>query len=81
MLSPEESRKNLEESNQQAFEIIHDNPWLIPAVFGTMTIPVAIAVHGFWKNRLVKKQLKIERERTKQLAIKNAEPKGPFGLH
>lgn len=49
--------------------LIAKNPWLIPTVISLEIIPVTTMLHGFWKNRQLKKQLQIEREQTKQLQL------------
>jgi len=80
MLTPEDLHKDMKQYNEEKLEIIRENPWIIPASIALTLIPAAVSIHGFWKNRLLKKQLKIERERTKQLALKNSEATGT-GLH
>lgn len=55
-------------------ELIDENPWLIPATVMLEIIPITVIAHGFWKNRQLKKQLQIERERTKQMQINRFRP-------
>ncbi|NLR09454.1 MULTISPECIES: hypothetical protein [Lactobacillaceae] len=55
-------------------DLIDENPWLIPATVMLEIIPITVVAHGFWKNRQLKKQLQIERERTKQLQINRFRP-------
>lgn len=81
MLSPEEIHQDFKEYSQAELDIIHDNPWLIPASIALCTVPLAISIHGFWKNRILNKQLKIERERTKQMALRTSDNQDSFGLH
>lgn len=57
------------EHRERFSTLIEKNPWLIPAVISLEIIPVTTMLHGFWKNRQLKKQLQIERERTKQLQL------------
>ncbi|WP_119326553.1 hypothetical protein [Companilactobacillus musae] len=76
MLTPEDINQEIKEYNEAKLEIIRQNPWLIPASIALMTIPMAVSIHGFWKNAQLKKRLKIEREKTKQLQNgKNSLPK------
>lgn len=60
--------------------LINDNPWLIPATVALEILPATAMIHGFWKNRQLKKQLQIERERTKQLRINQYRPGVPRPL-
>jgi len=69
MLSPKEARNNLKEHRGQILKTIERNSWLIPVLAVLHTIPIVLWIHGFWKNRALNKQLKIEREKTKQLAL------------
>lgn len=75
MYTPEELHEDIEKYNEGKLEIIRENPWLIPASIALTAIPLAISIHGFWKNRQLKKELKIEREKTKQLALGKPLPK------
>lgn len=59
---------------------LHDYPWLIPISVALQALPAAVMIHGFWKNRQLKKELQIERERTKQLRLEQpATPPYPGG--
>ena len=69
MLTPEELHAEMKEYNEFQMKLVQENPWLIPASIALTTIPMAICVHGFWKNRQLSKKLKIEREKTKQLVL------------
>ncbi|QMU08674.1 hypothetical protein [Levilactobacillus suantsaii] len=51
-------------------ELVQDNPWLIPTTVALELVPATLLVYGFWKNRHLKKQLLIERERTQQLRLR-----------
>lgn len=68
---PKEICEEIHKYDDESFKVIEKNPWLIPATLAWITIPTAICLHGFWKNRQLKKQLKIEREKTKQLTLTN----------
>lgn len=57
------------EHRERFSTLISENPWLIPTVISLEIIPVTTMLHGFWKNRQLKKQLQIEREKTKQLQL------------
>jgi len=69
MLTPEEFHEDMKQYNEEKLEIIRKNPWLIPASIASTVIPVTVSIHGFWKNRELQKKLKIEREKTKQMAL------------
>ncbi|CAJ1185425.1 hypothetical protein FD33_GL001200 [Companilactobacillus paralimentarius DSM 13238 = JCM 10415] len=71
MLLPKDVQEEINHYNEESFQLLHDNPWLIPAILGCMTLPAAVCIHGFWKNQQLKKQLKIEREKTRQLNLQN----------
>ncbi|MFC6181143.1 transposase [Lactiplantibacillus daowaiensis] len=73
MLTPSKFQAEISKHHDQMYALLKDNPWLIPATLSMQVIPVALGVHGFWKNRQLSKQLKIERERTKQLALQQVE--------
>lgn len=73
MLTPEDIHQDMKEMNETKLEIIRKNPWLIPASLCITMMPVVISVHGFWKNRQLSKKLKIEREKTKQMALEQAD--------
>lgn len=77
MLTPEDMQQEMKEFNETKLEILKKNPWLIPATISLTTVPLVIAIHGFWKNRQLSKKLKIEREKTKQLMLeqRNNNPK------
>ncbi|KRN02714.1 hypothetical protein FD13_GL001709 [Levilactobacillus senmaizukei DSM 21775 = NBRC 103853] len=62
------------EQRARLLTLIEENPWLIPATAALQVIPAAVLIHGYWKNRQLKKQLQIERERTKQLRLQADEP-------
>ncbi|WP_057878245.1 hypothetical protein [Levilactobacillus paucivorans] len=49
--------------------LVTENPWLIPATLFMEVLPATVIIHGYWKTRQLKKQLQIERERTKQLQL------------
>ncbi len=55
-------------------DLISDKSWIIPATVLLQVIPVTVAAHGFWKTRQLKTQLRIERERTKQMQIDRFRP-------
>ncbi|WP_204120649.1 MULTISPECIES: hypothetical protein [Levilactobacillus] len=57
------------EHRERFSTLVSENPWLIPTVISLEIIPVTTMLHGFWKNRQLKKQLQIEREKTKQLQL------------
>jgi len=69
MLTPEEFHEDMKQYNEEKLAIIRKNPWLIPASIASTAIPMAVFIHGFWKNRELQKKLKIEREKTKQMAL------------
>lgn len=78
MLTPEDINEEIKEYNETKLEIIRENPWLIPASVALMAIPMAVSIHGFWKNAQLKKRLKIEREKTKQLQMEQLPKIRPF---
>lgn len=69
MLTPEELHAEMKEYNEFQMKMVQENPWLIPATIALTTIPVAICIHDFWRNRQLSKKLKIEREKTKRLVL------------
>ncbi|HCD08396.1 transposase [Companilactobacillus crustorum] len=71
MLTPEKLHQDVKEYNDESFKLIEKNPWLIPTSVALLTFPIAVSIHGFWKNAILKKKLKIEREKTKQLKLEN----------
>ena len=71
MMTPEEVKQEMRENKEFNFELLRENPWLIPASIALTTLPLAIGIHGFWKNRQLSKKLKIEREKTKQLVLEH----------
>ncbi|WP_318766970.1 transposase [Lactiplantibacillus carotarum] len=73
MLTPKMIHNDVSAHHQQFLNILEKDPWLIPALTVVHTVPVAIAIHGWCKNRALSKQLKIEREKTKQLALQQVE--------
>ncbi|ASG79114.1 MULTISPECIES: hypothetical protein [Lactiplantibacillus] len=73
MLTPKLIHENLHEHHTQVLQLFKQNPWLIPVTTALHIVPVAIGVHGFWKSRALSKQLKIEREKTKQLALQQVD--------
>lgn len=73
MLTPKIIHNDLHEHHRQVVQLFEKTPWLIPATTLLHIVPVAIGVHGFWKSRALSKQLKIEREKTKQLALQQVE--------
>lgn len=83
MLTPEKLHQEMKAYNDASLEIVRKNPWLIPASIALTTVPLTISVYGFWKNRQLSKQLKIEREKTKQMALSKAPAKNhrPFKFH
>ncbi|WP_203641522.1 transposase [Levilactobacillus andaensis] len=62
------------EQREKFTNLVGDNPWLLPALVSLEIIPATVMIHGFWKNRQLKKQLQIERERTKQLVLEHPLP-------
>lgn len=73
MLTPKTIHRDISAHHAQVLTIVEQNPWLIPALTALHTVPIAVAVHGFWKSRALGKQLKIEREKTKQLALQQVD--------
>ncbi|RRK11393.1 transposase [Lactiplantibacillus garii] len=73
MLTPKMIHDDISTHHEQFLTILERNPWLIPTLTTLHVIPVAIAVHGLCKNRALSKQLKIEREKTKQLALQQVD--------
>ncbi|MQS76876.1 transposase [Lactobacillus halodurans] len=71
MLTPEEFKEEFDKLNEEKMAIVKGNPWVIPAASAFCAIPLAICIHGYWKNRQLKNKYKIEREKTKQLTIEN----------
>lgn len=67
MLTPKVIHEDFVRYNNESFELLQKNPWLIPATMAWVAIPAVVCMHGFWKNRQLKNQLKIEREKTKQM--------------
>lgn len=59
----------LQEHKEYFTKLVSENPWLIPATISLEIIPVSLMIHGFWKNRQLKKQVQIEKERTKQFQL------------
>ena len=76
MLTPEKIHQDVKAYHEEEMELLKKNPWLIPATMALSLVPVALGIHGFWKNRQLHNQLKIECERTKQLAIKSNDLQG-----
>jgi len=60
--------------------LIQEHPWVIPATVALQVLPATVMVHGFWKTRQLKKQLQIEREKTKQLTLNQYRPGVPRPL-
>lgn len=54
---------------QDGTAIVEVNPWLIPTTVAVATLPVAVWIASRAKTRNLKKQLQIEREKTKQLML------------
>ncbi|AKP02251.1 hypothetical protein [Companilactobacillus pabuli] len=75
MPTSEEIYQEMQKYNEKELEIIRKDPWIIPATVAWMAIPAAICIRGFWKNRQLKTQLKIEREKTKRASLRLSEPK------
>ncbi|VDG32460.1 transposase [Lactobacillus paraplantarum] [Lactiplantibacillus mudanjiangensis] len=73
MLTPQDWHHEIKEHHERAYTLVKSQPWLIPTVMIVHLIPVALTIHGFWKNRALHNQLKIEREKTKQLALAQVE--------
>lgn len=69
MLMPKQIHEDMMKYNDQSFSLLEKNPWLIPATLAWIAIPTTICIHGFWKNRQLKNQLKIEKEKTKQAKL------------
>lgn len=63
---PQVSAEEMKAHRDRFSALIAEYPWLIPATVSLEIIPVTVMIHGFWKNRQLKKQLLIEREHTKQ---------------
>ena len=81
MLTPDKIHQDIKDYNMAKLEIVKKNPWIVPAVCAWMVIPVVVSAHGFWKDRQLKKQLKIEREKTKQLALEHDKKLSHFAYH
>ncbi|WP_053083545.1 hypothetical protein [Levilactobacillus koreensis] len=62
------------EQREKFTNLVGDNPWLLPALVSLEIIPATVMIHGFWKNRQLKKQLQIEKEHTKQLMLEQHLP-------
>jgi len=62
------------EQREKFTTLVGDNPWLLPALVSLEIIPATVMIHGFWKNRQLKKQLQIEKEHTKQLMLEQPLP-------
>ncbi|KRN98642.1 hypothetical protein [Companilactobacillus kimchiensis] len=75
MLTPEDIHQDMKEYNEEKMALLRENPWLIPTSLLITTIPFAVSAYGFWRNRQLQKKLKIEREKTKQMALKQVLPK------
>lgn len=73
MLTPSDIHQEIKEQHEFQNELLRKNPWLIPSLVGLTVFPMVISIHGFWKNRQLQKQLKIEREKTKQIALQHAD--------
>ncbi|WP_047999083.1 hypothetical protein [Lactiplantibacillus herbarum] len=71
MLIPKEIRNDLKAHHNEMLKTFNQNSWIIPIITLLHIIPLAIGIHGFWKSRALNKQLKIEREKTKQLALEH----------
>ncbi len=69
----------LQEHKEYFTKLVSENPWLIPATVSLEIIPVSLMIHGFWKNRQLKKQVKIEKERTKQFQLEHLPGYRPNG--
>ncbi|MFD1418153.1 hypothetical protein [Companilactobacillus keshanensis] len=61
------------EDKANFFKLIRDEPWLVPTTVFFEMIPVSIMAYGFWKNRKLKTQLKIEHEKTIRSFIERSE--------
>ncbi|AVK62046.1 transposase [Lactobacillus sp. CBA3605] len=73
MLPSKMTRAALATHRERVFTLVNKAPWLIPVTLTIELLPFAISAHGFWKTRQLSKQLKIEREKTKQLALQQVE--------
>ena len=73
MLTPKTIHDDLHEHHTQVVQLFSKHPWLIPATTLLHIIPVVVDINGFWKSRALSKQLKIEREKTKQLALQQVD--------
>lgn len=73
MLTPQKIHQDISAHHGQVLDIFASHPWLIPTLTAMHTLPLIIAIPGFWKSRALNKQLKIEREKTKQLALQQVE--------
>jgi len=69
MLPPKAIHQAINQHHAEMNDLIQKNPWLIPATLALNIIPVAISAHGFWQARQLHLKLKIEREKTKQIAV------------
>ncbi|MFC6202746.1 transposase [Lactiplantibacillus nangangensis] len=88
MLPPKEMHEAWKLHHERVYNMAHDYPWLIPALTLLHTVPLAIAIHGFYKTHRKYLELKIEREKTKRQAldqvdkvedvVKAAHPHCPF---
>lgn len=73
MLTPKMIHNDVSTHHEQFLTILEKDPWLIPALTALHIVPVVVAAHGFYKTLALSKQLKIEREKTKQLALQQVE--------
>ncbi|MFC6294437.1 transposase [Lactiplantibacillus daoliensis] len=73
MLPPKEMHEAWKIHHERVYNIAHDYPWLIPALTILHTIPVAIAISGFYKTHRKYLELKIEREKTKREALEKVD--------
>ncbi|AVK64617.1 transposase [Lactobacillus sp. CBA3606] len=78
MLPLKMSHAALTKHREHVLTLVTKAPWLIPVTLTIEMLPFAISAHGFWKTRQLSKQLKIEREKTKQLALQQVETATTF---
>lgn len=62
--------KQLSKLAEEPVTLVRENPWLIPAALGVEIIPLSLMILGRTRNQIYRKKLQIEREKTKQLAMK-----------
>lgn len=73
MLPPKEMHEAWKTHHERVYTMAHDYPWLIPALTILHTIPVAIAISGFYKTHRKYLELRIEQEKTKREALEKVD--------